>query len=321
MSDCGGFYHDVYYDSGNNLLASECRQGSNSILVPAGGPGLAPLADNGAPSGYSTQTHLPLPGSPALNAIAAGVDGCGSNPITDQRGITRPQGSGCDIGSVEVEVVVDTTAPVAAPTLLANPNAAGWHNASITATWHWTDSGGAGIDAANCTTESTSSGDGVITMAATCADRAGNTGGSSLVVRIDTAAPDTQFTATPPASTASTSASFSFTGSDATSGLASFECQLDAGAFATCVSPMPGTSWQHRPTHQRLSRPRYQPIHPRIRLSRQPQQIQRFPPQRHQVALSSAPADPSLFTAMRRANWLLPAGQGRSRSEQIAQTR
>jgi len=24
---------------------------------------------------------------------------------TDQRGITRPQGSGCDIGAVEVEVV------------------------------------------------------------------------------------------------------------------------------------------------------------------------------------------------------------------------
>ena len=37
--------------------------------------------------------------SPAVDAIPAGTAGCGG---TDQRGITRPQGTACDIGAVEV---------------------------------------------------------------------------------------------------------------------------------------------------------------------------------------------------------------------------
>ncbi len=53
---------------------------------------LGPLADNGG----GTLTHLPATGSPALDAADAGA--C---PATDQRGQTRPQGTGCDVGSVE----------------------------------------------------------------------------------------------------------------------------------------------------------------------------------------------------------------------------
>ena len=62
---------------------------------------------------------LPLTGSPLIDAIpvascqvsvAAGV-------VTDQRGVTRPQGSGCDVGSVETQAVapVPTPTPVIAP--------------------------------------------------------------------------------------------------------------------------------------------------------------------------------------------------------------
>jgi CSLREA domain-containing protein len=55
-------------------------------------PKLGPLADNGGP----TQTHRLLLGSPAIDA-ASSTD-C---PATDQRGVARPQGAGCDIGSFE----------------------------------------------------------------------------------------------------------------------------------------------------------------------------------------------------------------------------
>ena len=53
-------------------------------------PRLGPLQDNGGP----TPTHALLLGSPAIDASSA----C---PATDQRGVTRPQGAGCDIGAFE----------------------------------------------------------------------------------------------------------------------------------------------------------------------------------------------------------------------------
>jgi hypothetical protein len=67
----------------------------------AGNPNLGTLANNGGP----TQTRRPQSGSPLINVIAAGscqADGA-SGVTTDQRGVHRPQGAGCDIGAVEVE--------------------------------------------------------------------------------------------------------------------------------------------------------------------------------------------------------------------------
>lgn len=56
-------------------------------------PQLAPLADNGGP----TRTMAIGLSSPALNA--------GSNcPATDQRGVSRPQAGGCDLGAFELVV-------------------------------------------------------------------------------------------------------------------------------------------------------------------------------------------------------------------------
>ena len=55
-------------------------------------PRLGPVADNGG----STFTALPDANSPLLGA--ADPVGC---PPSDQRGVSRPQGAGCDIGAVE----------------------------------------------------------------------------------------------------------------------------------------------------------------------------------------------------------------------------
>jgi len=55
-------------------------------------PRIGPLADNGGP----TRTRALLAGSPAIDAASATV--C---PATDQRGVARPQGAGCDMGSFE----------------------------------------------------------------------------------------------------------------------------------------------------------------------------------------------------------------------------
>jgi CSLREA domain-containing protein len=57
-------------------------------------PKIGPLADNGGP----TRTHALLLGSPAIDA--ASTPDC---PTADQRGVLRPQGAACDIGSYERE--------------------------------------------------------------------------------------------------------------------------------------------------------------------------------------------------------------------------
>ena len=75
--------------------------------LPNTDPMLGPLQDNGGP----TETHALLPGSPAIDAIPTADctwddDGDPETPEVplriDQRGASRPQGVGCDIGAVEV---------------------------------------------------------------------------------------------------------------------------------------------------------------------------------------------------------------------------
>ena len=52
--------------------------------------------------------------SPALDVISPSVTGCSGG--TDQRGIARPQGSGCDVGAYELVVTSTDTQPPTVPT-------------------------------------------------------------------------------------------------------------------------------------------------------------------------------------------------------------
>jgi beta-glucanase (GH16 family) len=76
--------HNVASDATCNLSAPGDQPGTDPLL--------GPLADNGGP----TATHALLQGSPAIDA--ADPARC---PPVDQRGVTRPQGAACDVGSVE----------------------------------------------------------------------------------------------------------------------------------------------------------------------------------------------------------------------------
>lgn len=104
--------------TGNNWYACEQYSSSGTVSLTSGGynvvqdtscnpvssdvvvwdAGLGPLADNGG----LTRTMALLPGSVAIDAVPAGVNGCGTTIATDQRGWGRPVGSGCDVGAFEL---------------------------------------------------------------------------------------------------------------------------------------------------------------------------------------------------------------------------
>jgi hypothetical protein len=98
-------------DAGYNLdTDGTCKFSSPS--VPNADPQLGTLADNSGP----TQTVLPAKAktNAALDAIPLGKAGC-TTGATDQRGTARPQGAGCDIGAVELELPAVTISPDALP--------------------------------------------------------------------------------------------------------------------------------------------------------------------------------------------------------------
>lgn len=75
---------------------------SDTVDVTSGQLNLGPLADNGGE--IETETHLPQSGSIAIDAIPEELcsEVLPGNSLIDQRAVTRPQGAGCDAGSVEV---------------------------------------------------------------------------------------------------------------------------------------------------------------------------------------------------------------------------
>ncbi|MFK7802768.1 MAG: choice-of-anchor Q domain-containing protein [Anaerolineae bacterium] len=90
----------TFNDGGYNLSEDgSCVSASTSL---SGDPLLAPLANNG---GFG-QTHLPNPASKGLNAIPAGINGCGTMFTSDQRGAIRPLEASCDIGSIETDGIL-----------------------------------------------------------------------------------------------------------------------------------------------------------------------------------------------------------------------
>ena len=69
---------------------SSCSAVASDIIAAAAQIGV--LANNGGP----TLTHALLAGSPAIDTADSN-----SSPNIDQRGISRPQGAGPDIGAYE----------------------------------------------------------------------------------------------------------------------------------------------------------------------------------------------------------------------------
>ncbi|MCJ7823792.1 MAG: hypothetical protein MUP44_02730, partial [Anaerolineales bacterium] len=100
--DCGS-------SAGGSIGSSSASLDSDgSCLAPiTADPLVHPLADNGGP----TFTHALLPGSPAYDAAL------GACPATDQRGVTRPYATACDLGAYEASLPLVTV-----PDIIPNPH-------------------------------------------------------------------------------------------------------------------------------------------------------------------------------------------------------
>ncbi len=111
-ANCGG--QAPVTDKGYNIdSGSSCGFSAASHSMSNTQPQLDALASNGGP----TQTMALPAGSPAVDAIPASVAGCTGS--TDQRGTSRPQGSGCDIGAYELIATTGDKTPPTVPTGLA----------------------------------------------------------------------------------------------------------------------------------------------------------------------------------------------------------
>jgi chitodextrinase len=122
--NCGGGQPVI--DAGYNIdTASSCGFSTANHSLSSTNPQLGPLANNGGP----TQTMALPVGSPAVDAIPASTAGC--TGTTDQRGITRPQGAGCDIGAYEL--VQSGSATPSVPTGLT---VAGTTSSSVSLSWN-----------------------------------------------------------------------------------------------------------------------------------------------------------------------------------------
>jgi hypothetical protein len=92
-----------------------------------------------------------------------------------------------------IAAACDTTPPTAAPTQSPPANANGWNNTDVTVTWNWSDSE-SGVDPSNCTSTTTSSGEGTLVLIASCKDKAGNQGSAQYTVQVDKTPPSVAVT-------------------------------------------------------------------------------------------------------------------------------
>ena len=107
---------DIYNESGTINVAFSLIESGTSGITDGGGnifntdPLLGPLANNGGP----TQTHLPLEGSPVIDA---GDPAFVPPPSTDQAGNPRVAGGAIDMGAVEAAAIAQLVPEVPVPAL------------------------------------------------------------------------------------------------------------------------------------------------------------------------------------------------------------
>jgi hypothetical protein len=214
--------------------------------------------DNAGGSGVKEITYSAAGAQTIASTTVSGGSVTGIS-ITNEGTTTLSFSAKDNAGNTEATKTLVIKIDKTAPNTIIDSNPADPTNAtSASFSFHATDaspsSGGLTFECkldggtfASCTSPKsyTSLADGSHTFQVRAIDAAGNVDASpaSYTWVVDATAPDTNITAQPSNPSNSSSPSFSFTGSDpGGSGVASFECKLDGGTFASCTSPKSYTS-------------------------------------------------------------------------------
>lgn len=114
-TDCWYLGKGIMIGGGNNLDTDATCPTSTTVADPK----LGPLANNGGP----TLTHALLFGSPAIGTANDAVATAFPVNAVDQRGVTRPQGVGSDIGAFEAGALATSTsvATSGTPSIVGSP--------------------------------------------------------------------------------------------------------------------------------------------------------------------------------------------------------
>lgn len=94
-TECSGFPTSGGYNLTDNTTCTLFTNTGDQTDVPAR---LGALL---VPAGSQLPSNLPGPTSPLVDAVPAGVLGCGTTTRVDGRGTARPLGGSCDVGAVE----------------------------------------------------------------------------------------------------------------------------------------------------------------------------------------------------------------------------
>ncbi|HWM11766.1 MAG TPA: Ig-like domain-containing protein [Solirubrobacteraceae bacterium] len=173
-------------------------------------------------------------GGGSVNTETAGTDFT-SGGCTDVAGhVSTPFTATIRIDMTEPVISVAGVTPAA--------NAAGWHRTDPTIAWSCADTGfvqsGIRTDTVADTVVTQETSGTNVSSAGTCADRAANHANHiTRRIQLDKTAPTTAIGGGPATVVNVTDAELTFSGADARSGVAGYECRLDGGAYAACASP------------------------------------------------------------------------------------
>jgi hypothetical protein len=128
-------------------------------------------------------------GARCSDSFYYGGGGGGGSSFVDLQATSPSVSDGVRTGDGEITITyLDDAAPHSNPTTTPAPNAAGWNDTAVTVDWGWSD-GGAVLDPTRCPEQSSSAGEGPVTITATCTDLAGNEATASVDVLVDLSAP------------------------------------------------------------------------------------------------------------------------------------